>query len=52
MTKTVGKVLYERFTVVFSALAKLLSNQGANFTSALVKELCAAFGIQKCQTTT
>ena len=31
--------------------AKLLSDQGANFTSALVEELCAAFGIQKYQTT-
>ena len=31
--------------------AKLLSDRGANFTSALVEELCAAFGIQKCWTT-
>ena len=30
---------------------KLLSDRGANFTSALVEELCAAFGIQKCRTT-
>ena len=30
--------------------AKLLSNHGANITSVLVEELCAAFGIQKCQT--
>ena len=51
MAKTVTKVLYERFIVVFSALAKLLSGQGANFTSALVEELCTTFGIQKCQTT-
>ena len=29
---------------------KLLSYRGANFTSALVEELCAAFGIQKCRT--
>ena len=49
--KTVVKVLYERFIMVFGAPAKLLSDQGANFTSALVEELCAAFGIQKCQTT-
>ena len=30
---------------------ELLSDRGANFTSALVEELCAAFGIQKCRTT-
>ena len=31
--------------------AKLLSDRGANFNSALVEELCSAFGIQKCRTT-
>ena len=29
---------------------KLLSDWGMNFTSALVEELCSAFGIQKCRT--
>ena len=48
MTKTVAKVLYERFIALFGAPAKLLSDCGANFTSVLVEELCAAFGIQKC----
>ena len=46
--KTVTKVFYEHFIAVFGAFAKLLSDRGANFTSALVEELCAAFGIQKC----
>ena len=32
MVKTVAKVLYERFITVFGAPAKLLSDQGANFT--------------------
>ena len=50
MAKTVAKVFYEHFIVVFGVPAKLLSNRGANFTSALVKELCSAFGIQKCRT--
>ena len=36
------------FIVVFGMPAKLLSDQEVNFTSALVKELCATFGIQKC----
>ena len=49
--KTVAKVFYEHFIAVFGAPTKLLSNRGANFTSALVEELCAAFGIQKCRTT-
>ena len=44
-------MLDERFIAVFSAPAKLLSDQGANFTSVVVEELCIAFGIQKCQTT-
>ena len=50
-TKTVAKVFYERFIAIFRVPMKLLSDRGANFTSALVKELCAAFGIQKCHTT-
>ena len=49
--KTVMKILYEWFISVFGAPAKLLSDQGTNFTSALVDELCSAFGIQKCRTT-
>ena len=32
-------------------MPKLLSDRGANFTSTLVEELCAAFGIQKWRTT-
>ena len=50
-TKTVVKVFYQCFIAVFGAPVKLLSDRGANFTSALVEELCATFGIQKCQTT-
>ena len=50
MAKTVVKVFYECFIVVFRAPAKLLSDRGANFMSTLVEELCSAFGIQKCRT--
>ena len=50
--KTVMCILYERFIAVFGTPTKLLSDCGANFTSALVEELCSAFGIQKCRTTT
>ena len=49
--KTVTKVFYEHFIAVFGAPTKMLSNRGGNFTSALVEELCATFGIQKCRTT-
>ena len=49
--KMVAKVFYEHFIAVFGAPAKLLSDRGANFTSALVEELCSAFSIQKCRTT-
>ena len=49
--KLVAQILYEWFISMFGAPAKLLSDQGANFTSALVEELCSAFGIQKCRTT-
>ena len=49
--KTVMKVFYEHFIAVFGAPVKLLSDRGANFTSALVEELCATFGFQKCRTT-
>ena len=51
MAKTVAKVFYERFIAVFGAPTKLLSDRGENFTSALLEELCSAFGIQKCRTT-
>ena len=47
-TKTVAKVFYEHFIEVFGVPTKLLSDRGANFTSALVEKLCATFGIQKC----
>ena len=49
--KTVMKVFYKHFIAVFGAPTKLLSNRGANFTSALVEELYAAFSILKCRTT-
>ena len=50
MAKTVVKVFYRSFIAVFRVPAKLLSDRGVNFTSALVEELCSAFGIQKCRT--
>ena len=51
MAKIIAKVFYERFIMVFGMPAKLLSNWGANFTLALVEDLCTTFSIQKCWTT-
>ena len=45
------RILYEQFISIFGAPTKLLSDCGANFTSALVEELCLVFGIQKFRTT-
>ena len=49
--KTVACILYKWFIAVFGTPTKLLSNCGMNFTSALVEELCSAFGIKKSRTT-
>ena len=49
--KTITKILYKRFIVVFGVPTKILSDCGANFTSTLVEELCTTFGIQKCRAT-
>ena len=49
--KTVAKVFYECYIAIFGVPVKLLSNRGMNFTSTLVEELCATFGIQKYRTT-
>ena len=51
MAKTVAKILYEHFITMIGTPAKLLSDRGVSFTSALIEELCVAFSIQKCQTT-
>ena len=48
-TKTIARMLYERFIAVLGVPTKILSDCGTNFTSTLVEELCAAFGIQKCR---
>ena len=46
--KTVACILYKQFIAVFGMPIKLLSDRGVNLTSALVEELCSAFGIQRC----
>ena len=46
--KMVACILNEQFIAVFGTPVKLVSDHGANFTFALVEELCSAFGIQEC----
>jgi hypothetical protein len=49
--KTVAKCLWERVISVLGAPAKLLSDQGKNFESQLIEELCQLHGIRKISTT-
>uniref|UniRef100_A0A8C6LZU9 Gypsy retrotransposon integrase-like protein 1 n=1 Tax=Nothobranchius furzeri TaxID=105023 RepID=A0A8C6LZU9_NOTFU len=48
---TVAKVLYRNFFCRFGFPAKLHADQGRNFESAVVKELCKCTGITKTRTT-
>ena len=45
--KTVAKFLWQGYILIFGALAKLLSDQGANFKTNIIKELCELMGIWK-----
>ena len=49
--KTITKFLYGGYISVFGALARLLSNRGASFTSNVIEELCKILGIKQLQTT-
>ena len=48
--KTVTKFLYGDYISIFGALAKILSNRGASFTSNIIEELCKILGIKWLQT--
>ena len=48
--KTVAKFLWQGYVSFFRALAKLLSNWGANFESNIIRELCELVGIWKVRT--
>lgn len=49
--RTVAKVLWKNFFCRFGFPAKLHTDQGRNFESAIVKELCKITGITKSHTT-
>ena len=48
--KTVAKYLYQGYVLIFGALARLLSDRGANFISSVINEMCKILGMEKLQT--
>ena len=44
--KIVAKFLYGGYISIFGALARLLSNRGASFTSSIIEEMCKILGIK------
>ena len=48
--KTVTKFLWQGYILIFGAPAKLLSDQGSNFESNVIKNLCELMGIQNIRT--
>ena len=48
--KTIAKFLYGGYISIFGALARLLSNRGASFTSSVIEELCKILGIKQLWT--
>ena len=48
--KTVARFLYQGYILIFGALAELPSDQGLNFTSNIIWEVCQLMGIKKIRT--
>ena len=44
--KTVAKFLHRGYISIFGALARLLSDRGAYFTSSVIEEMCKILGIK------
>ena len=44
--KAIAKFLYQGYSSVFGAQARLLSDRGANFMSSVIEELCKILGIK------
>lgn len=49
--RTVAKSLWDNFIVYYGIPERLDSDQGPDFKSKLIRELCDVAGIQKCRTT-
>ena len=50
MAKTIAKYLYQGYISIFGALARLLSDRGANFVSSIIDEMCKILGVKKLLT--
>jgi transposase InsO family protein len=48
---TTARALYDNFITVYGVPTRVLSDQGRNFESKLIKELCTLTGISKSRTT-
>ena len=48
--KTIAKFLWQGYISIFRSLTKLLSDEGANFESNIIRELCELVGGQKVWT--
>lgn len=49
--KTTARVLFEHFIVHYGVPEKIHSDQGANFLSKVIRELCKLMGIERSRTT-
>ena len=48
--KTFARFLWQGYVLIFRALAKFLSDWGANIETNIIRELCKLMGMQKVRT--